>query len=53
MTNTILISIIIICLTSLSIASMYFTYKEKIAKLNAENNPLSKLFSGDKNKKEN
>lgn len=52
MTMIILISIIFICLTVLSGLTIYFDHKEKIAKLNAENNPLIKLFSGDKNEED-
>lgn len=48
----VLFSIIIICLTALLAETMYFNYKEKMAKLNADYNPLNKLFGGNKNKEE-
>lgn len=49
----IFVSIIIICFTVLMCETMYFNHKEKMAKLNAENRLLNKLFSGNKNNEEN
>lgn len=52
MTILVLATIVFVCLTILMVETMYFNHKEKMAKLNAENNPLNKLFGGNKKEEE-
>lgn len=40
----IIVCCVIVCITTLTIVQMVFTHKEKIAKIQAKNNPITKLL---------